>query len=433
MQVEIVMPKMGESIFEGTIIRWAKNVGERIEKDETILEISTDKVDSEIPSPVQGILTVIFVQEQQTVPVGTVIATIETDLSTGRIAAQHTDVEIVSRTNAEDAREPKAEFSVSGQRQKQENHRFYSPLVRTIARNEGVETNALDQIPGSGSHGRVTKQDILHYLKQRSDGAHVPPLKKPTEPVRSADISELKKKYPEPKYRLLRMDTIQKKMAEHMVRSVSTAPHVNVIDEVNLTEIVNYRLSILHTFEKKTGMKLTVMPFFASAIVSAMKEFPIVNSSLDGDVIVYKNFINLGIAVAAPNGLIVPVVRNADEKDFTDLARSLIDITVRARTKKLLPEDIVDGTFSITNYGIFGSILGTPIINQPQAAILGIGAIKKRPMVISDETGNDSIGIRSMAYLTLTFDHRIIDGAIGGQFLSRIKWHLEHFNFQLVQ
>ena len=433
MQVEIVMPKMGESIFEGTIIRWVKNVGDRIEKDETILEISTDKVDSEIPSPVQGILTVIFVKEQQTVPIGTVIAAIETDLSAGSIAAQHMDVEIASQANSEDTRGARQGLSVSIQHQNQESHRFYSPLVRTIARNEGVDTSALDQIPGSGSHGRVTKQDLLHYLRQRSDGAHVASLKKPTDAVRLADILELKKKYPEPKYRLLRMDTIQKKMAEHMVRSVSTAPHVNVIDEVNLTEIVNYRLSILYTFEKKTGMKLTIMPFFASAIVSALKEFPIVNSSLDGDVIVYKNFINLGIAVAAPNGLIVPVVRNADEKDFTDLARSLIDITARARTKKLLPDDIVHGTFSITNYGIFGSILGTPIINQPQAAILGIGAIKKRPMVISDETGSDSIGIRSMAYLTLTFDHRIIDGAIGGQFLSRVKWHLEHFNFQLVQ
>ena len=226
---------------------------------------------------------------------------------------------------------------------------------------------------------------------------------------------------------------MQKKMAEHMVRSVSTSPHVTIIDEVDLTEIVKFRLSILQQFERQTGFKLTYMPFFAFAAVNALKEFCIVNSSLEGDVIIYKNFINLGIAVAAPNGLIVPVVRNAEEKDFISLAGSLTDVAARARAKKLSPDDIVDGTFSITNYGIFGSIIGTPIINQPQTAILGLGAIKKRPMVLSDDQGKDVVEIRSMIYLTLTFDHRIIDGAIGGQCLSRIKWHLEHFDFQLVQ
>ena len=294
-----------------------------------------------------------------------------------------------------------------------------------IAKKEGIEQNALDKIASSGSHGRVTKQDILQYLKLRPDTAK-------TYIIRAVDISELNKKYPEPKYHLVRMDNMQKKMAEHMVRSVSTSPHVTIIDEVDLTEIVKFRLSILQQFERQTGFKLTYMPFFAFAVVSALKEFSIVNSSLEGDVIIYKNFINLGIAVAAPNGLIVPVVHNAEEKDFINLAGSLTDVAVRARAKKLSPDDIVNGTFSITNYGIFGSIIGTPIINQPQAAILGLGAIKKRPMVLSDDAGNDVIDIRSMIYLTLTFDHRIIDGAIGGQCLSRIKWHLEHFNFQLV-
>ena len=208
---------------------------------------------------------------------------------------------------------------------------------------------------------------------------------------------------------------------------------MTIIDEVDLTEIVNFRLSILQEFEKRAGFKLTYMPFFAFAIVNALREFPIVNSSIEGDVIIYKNIINLGIAVAAPNGLIVPVVRNAESMDFTQLAQTITDVAGRARSKKLSPDDIMNGSFSITNYGIFGSMIGTPIINQPQSAILGMGAIKKRPIVLSDDTGKDSIGIRSMMYLTLTFDHRIIDGAIGGQFLSRVKWLLEHFYFALVK
>ena len=425
MQVEIIMPKMGESIFEGTIIRWIKKVGEKVEKEETILEISTDKVDSEIPSPAQGILTKILIQEQQTVPVGTVIAYVETDLSAGSETAGHTEVVSAAKDFSEGSSASGSNILLHAQNQKQDRHRFYSPLVKMIAKKEGIELNALDKIAGSGSHGRVTKQDIVQYLKLRPETTK-------TYCIRAVDISELNKKYPEPKYCLVRMDNMQKKMAEHMVRSVSTSPHVTIIDEVDLTEIVKFRLSILQQFERQTNFKLTYMPFFAFAVVSALKEFSIVNSSLEGDVIIYKNFINLGIAVAAPNGLIVPVVHNAEEKDFINLAGSLTDVAVRARAKKLSPDDIVNGTFSITNYGIFGSIIGTPIINQPQAAILGLGAIKKRPMVLSDDAGNDVIDIRSMIYLTLTFDHRIIDGAIGGQCLSRIKWLLEHFNFQLV-
>ena len=237
MRVDIIMPKMGESIFEGTIIRWAKKVGERIEKDETILEISTDKVDSEIPSPTQGILTKILVEEQQTVPVGTVIAYIESDLQAGILPSHTTEPEITAKDYSEDAHHPESNIHVSAQHQKQQRHRFYSPLVKMIAKKEGVEQSALDKIVGSGSNGRVTKQDILNYLKHRSDITKA-------YSIRAIDISELNKKYPEPNYRLVRMDNVQKKMAEHMVRSVSTSPHVTIIDEVDLTEIVNYRLSI---------------------------------------------------------------------------------------------------------------------------------------------------------------------------------------------
>jgi 2-oxoglutarate dehydrogenase complex dihydrolipoamide succinyltransferase (E2) component len=433
MHVEIIMPKMGESIFEGTIIRWTKKVGERIDKDETILEISTDKVDSEIPSPAAGILAKILVEEQQTVPVGTVIAFIETDLSADISTTNTTEVDIPAQKFSDKSGVHSSNILFSTQIQRQQRQRFYSPLVKMIAKKEGVEQSILDTITGSGFHGRVTKQDILFYLKNHPDSSNTGFSKERTASVRSVDMRELIKKYPEPDYRLVRMDHVQKKMAEHMVRSVSTTPHVTIIDEADLTEIVNFRLSILQEFEKRAGFKLTYMPFFAFAIVNALREFPIVNSSIEGDVIIYKNIINLGIAVAAPNGLIVPVVRNAESMNFTQLAQTITDVAGRARSKKLSPDDIMNGTFSITNYGIFGSIIGTPIINQPQSAILGMGAIKKRPIVLSDDTGKDSIGIRSMMYLTLTFDHRIIDGAIGGQFLIRVKWLLEHFDFALVK
>jgi 2-oxoglutarate dehydrogenase E2 component (dihydrolipoamide succinyltransferase) len=432
MHVEIIMPKMGESIVDGTIIRWTKKVGERVEKDETILEISTDKVDSEIPSPAQGILTKILVEEQQTVPVGTVIAYIETDLSASIQSTKGTEDAIAASVDSEQTSAPRSNVLSPARNQKDEKRRFYSPLVRMIAKKEGVGQEDLDSLAGTGSQGRVTKYDILNYLKQRPNKTFDETLHKRAGTIHTVDFSELGKKYPEPNYHLVRMDNIQKKMADHMVRSVSTSPHVTIIDEVDLTEIVNFRLRILDKFEQRAAVKLTYTPFFAYAAISALKEFSIVNSSIEGDVIIYKNIINLGIAVAAPTGLIVPVIRNADGMDFMHLAQSLTDVAVRAREKKLVPDDIVGGTFSITNYGIFGSLLGTPIINQPQAAILGIGAIKKRPVVVNDESGKETIGIRSMVYATVTFDHRIIDGDIGAKFLTRIKWYLEHFDFQVV-
>ena len=435
MQVEIIMPKMGESIQEGTIIRWAKNPGEKIEKDETLLEISTDKVDSEIPSPVSGIVAKIFAKEQDTVLVGTIIAYIETDSSVSIDTYQDVITETTAKKSQEGTGVPQNYqlSTVQDREQKRNAHRFYSPLVKMIAKREGIAQRDLEKIKGSGSNGRVTKDDVIIYLEQRERTTGASFSNDTFFRIRSVDILELAKKYPLPKYRIVKMDNIQKKMAEHMIRSVNTSPHVTVVDEADMTEIVNFRLSTLEQFEKQHGFKLTYTPFFAYAVVSTLKEFPLVNCSAEGDTIIYKNFINLGMAVASPNGLIVPVVRNAGEKNFVDMAQSLTDITIRARTKKLTPDDIVDGTFSITNYGIFGSIIGTPIINQPQSAIIGVGSIKKRPQVITDDSGKDSIGIRSMVYLTLTFDHRIIDGATGGQFLSRVKWQLEHFDFQSVK
>ena len=426
---------MGESIQEGTIIRWAKNPGEKIEKDETLLEISTDKVDSEIPSPVSGIVAKIFAKEQDTVLVGTIIAYIETDSSVSIDTYQDVITETTAKKSQEGTGVPQNYqlSTVQDREQKRNAHRFYSPLVKMIAKREGIAQRDLEKIKGSGSNGRVTKDDVIIYLEQRERTTGASFSNDTFFRIRSVDILELAKKYPLPKYRIVKMDNIQKKMAEHMIRSVNTSPHVTVVDEADMTEIVNFRLSTLEQFEKQHGFKLTYTPFFAYAVVSTLKEFPLVNCSAEGDTIIYKNFINLGMAVASPNGLIVPVVRNAGEKNFVDMAQSLTDITIRARTKKLTPDDIVDGTFSITNYGIFGSIIGTPIINQPQSAIIGVGSIKKRPQVITDDSGKDSIGIRSMVYLTLTFDHRIIDGATGGQFLSRVKWQLEHFDFQSVK
>jgi 2-oxoglutarate dehydrogenase E2 component (dihydrolipoamide succinyltransferase) len=310
--------------------------------------------------------------------------------------------------------------------------RFYSPLVRTIAKNEGLSTDDLAIISGSGAAGRVTKSDVLSYLKGRSAQPSSVTAPRGGTAIQKVDLAELQKRYPTTGYRIQQMDNVQQKMAEHMLRSVATSPHVAAVDEVDMTSLVNFRTRTSESFEKREGFKLTYTPFFASAVVQALKEFPIVNSSIEGDKIIFKHSINLGIAVASPTGLIVPNIQRADEKNFIGLARAISDLSIRTRNKKLLPDEIQGGTFAISNYGVFGTIIGTPIINQPQVAILGIGAIKKRPVVLTDRDGNDSIGIRSIMYLTLSFDHRIIDGAVGGQFLGRLKWILENFEFSKV-
>lgn len=436
MQVEVVMPKMGESIQEGKILRWMKKVGDKIQRDETILEISTDKVDSEIPSPIAGVLSKIIAQEQDTVPVGSVIAYVETDVTAKIDPApnvQTPSVKPAQNTESFQFAPAQQTTSVAHTTARGSNgSRFYSPLVRTIARNEGLSVDELDEISGSGAAGRVTKADVLSFLKQRSA---------PTQPVsgsrggisiQKADLVELEKKYPAPGYRIQQMDNVQQKMAEHMLRSVATSPHVAAVDEADVTSILKFRSRNAKSFEDREHYKLTFTPFFASAVIQAVKEFPAINSSIEGDKIVFKNFVNLGIAVSSPSGLIVPNIQRADEKNFVGLARAINDLSVRTRNRKLSPDEIQGGTFTISNYGVFGTIIGTPIINQPQVAILGIGAIKKRPVVITDQDGNDSIGIRAMVYLTLSFDHRIIDGSIAGQFLARMRWILENFDFNKV-
>jgi 2-oxoglutarate dehydrogenase E2 component (dihydrolipoamide succinyltransferase) len=430
MQVEVVMPKMGESIQEGKILRWAKKPGDKIQKDETILEISTDKVDSEIPSPSAGVLTKIIVPENETVAVGTIIAMIETDSASAKI---DTSAPVRAERKAEPtaaaagvAAQSPSRVAAPGPRGRN-GLRFYSPLVRTIAEKEGISSGELDSISGSGIGGRVTKNDLMSYMQSRAGRPAAG--QRFDVAIRPVEMKELSKKYPSPQYEILQMDNLQLKMAEHMVKSAHTSPHVQAISECDMTRVAAYRAEHAALFERKEGFKLTFTPFLLDATVRALKQFPLVNSSVEGDKIILKKSINLGMAVAAPSGLIVPVIKKAEEKTFMGLARAVNDIAVRSRNKKLMPDDIQGGTFTVTNYGVFGNIIGIPIINQPQVAILGFGAIKKRPVVMTDAEGKDSLGIRSMCYLTLSFDHRILDGAIGGQFIQTVVSNIENFDF----
>ncbi len=426
-RIDVVMPQMGESIAEGTIVKWHKKVGDRVKKDETLLEISTDKVDSEIPSPAAGVLAEILVPEQKTVAVLTVIAYLDSE-GAGESAAP-------AGAPAETPGQP--EVTSPAPAAKGAGSRFYSPLVLNIAQAEGVSMAELETISGSGDGGRVTKRDVLAYVQSRRSGAPAPAAPPPPTPERKpaaapsiaakpVSVPELKTKYPAPDYEILQMTNVLQKMAQHMVASVQTSPHVSAVHEVDLTEVVKHRTQHAAEFEKKEGFKLTFTPYITHAVVQALKKYPLVNSSVEGDKIIKKNFINLGIAVASENGLIVPVIKHAEEKSFLGLARAVNDLATRTRMKKLTPDDIQAGTFTISNFGVFGTMIGTPIINQPQVAILGTGAIEKRPVVL-----NDAIAIRSMAFFTLSFDHRIIDGAMGGMFLEQIVQNLEQFDITM--
>lgn len=443
-RVEVVMPQMGESIAEGTIIKWHKKVGDMVKKDETLLEISTDKVDSEIPSPAAGRLAEIVVQEQQTVPVRTVIAYLETDEA---VAVEQSSAPVPVQAEPAPTVVPMPP-TVQPQATAPEG-RFYSPLVLSIAREEGISMQELATIPGSGEGGRVTKKDMLAYVAAKKSGAGaaptlapppkgVPPSVPPAAPKvapppsilqagKVVDVPELRAKYPAPQHEIIQMSNVLQKMAEHMVRSVHTSPHVAAVHEVDMTRIVQHRAQQAAAFEAKEGFKLTYTPYIVQAVVKAIKKYPLINTSIEGDKIIKKNYINLGLAVASENGLIVPVIKNAEEKNFLGLARAVNDLATRTRTKKLTPDDITGGTFTISNYGVFGTLIGTPIINQPQVAILGTGAIKPRVVVV-----DDMIAIRSMAFFTLSFDHRIVDGALAGMFLEEVVKGLEQFDIAMT-
>ncbi len=429
MRIEVIMPKMGESLQEGTILKWHKKPGDKVQKDEILLEISTDKVDTEIPSPASGVLTEILYKENEKVAVGTVIAYIETEVSKTELKVESGEKEKVEVKASEEKKGEEHFEKLVSETLPLRTKRFYSPVVRKIAKNEGISIEELEKIPGTGHGGRLTKNDLLNYIeaKRRKEVKPLVPsfeaLEKVEEPLTKTEV------YPEGRVEIIEMSRVVKAMAEHMVRSVRTSPHVAAISECDMTRIMNFIDKNADEFQKREGFKLTLTPFVVDAVVKALKEFPMINSSVEGDKIIVKKYINIGIAVATEYGLIVPVVKNADEKNFIGLARAINDVVIKARNKKLTPDDVQGGTFSVTNYGVFGNIIGTPIINQPQVAILGVGAVKKRPVVITKDN-EDYIAIRSIAFLTLSFDHRIIDGAYGGRFLERVVYYLENFDFK---
>ncbi len=447
MSVDIVMPKMGESIMEGTILKWHKKPGDKINVDETILEISTDKVDTEVPSPEAGVVSELLYKEGDVVEVGKVIAKLETN---GEVrAVPDTGKGADSGTVKEDSPKQETEVITIKEEIKPEpvysgsiaEGKFYSPLVLNIAQKEGISFPELDKIPGTGTGGRVSKKDILGYLQNRSSKPAEVTMTKETPsvkaevkiPVQERKI-ELPKQvidYNEEGLSVMEFDNVRQKMAEHMLTSVRISPHVQAIAECDLTNVEKVRLSMKDEFESKEGFKLTYMPFICEAVIKALKDFPLVNSIIDDSVVPYKaitrNTINLGIAVAMDNGgLIVPVIHNADGMNLIGIARSLNDLAKRARIKKLTLNEIQGGTFSLTNFGVFGNDVGIPIINQPQVAILGLGAIKKRPVVIETEEG-DFVVPRKTLIMTLSFDHRLVDGALGGKFTMRIAHYLENY------
>jgi 2-oxoglutarate dehydrogenase E2 component (dihydrolipoamide succinyltransferase) len=425
MPTPVVMPQMGESIAEGTIVRWIKKVGDQVERDEPLFEISTDKVDAEIPSPAAGVLTDIKVREGETVGVNTVVATIGQlgDVAEAAPVKQQPDGQTTPAPTPADKTvtaiksEQPARSTVEGS--SRNGRRRSSPLVRRIAKEHNVD---IAQINGSGVGGRVTKHDILGYLeggglKPASTHAFTPaPTPSPT-PTPATRIAR-----PTGADRVEKMSVMRKKIAEHMVLSKQTSAHVYSVFHVNFSQVEKLRQQKKAEYEA-IGAKLTYMAFIARVIVEALHHHPTINASIDGENVVYKKDINLGIAVALDDGLIVPVIKNADEKNVLGLSRSIADVADRARAKRLNPDEVHGGTFTITNPGQFGAQFGMPIINQPQVAILGVGTIEKRPVVV-----DDAVGIRTMAYLTLGYDHRLVDGAVADQFMADVKQRLECFD-----
>jgi 2-oxoglutarate dehydrogenase E2 component (dihydrolipoamide succinyltransferase) len=449
--IEVVMPKMGESIMEGTIIKWHKKVGDYVKKDEIIFEISTDKVDTEVPSPAEGILSEILVYENQTVAVNTVVAKIAAaqikPKEQERINEKSVDIE--KEENKESVQDFVPNKSYDS---RSKSARFYSPVVLHIARAENISFEELDKIQGTGIRGRVTKQDVLRYLEEKKSGKlkqkEFSIEKTPSQAIESKyseleiKKSETKKLEPSTEFKIegklihkdsdveiYEMDHIRQKIMNHMIKSRDTSVHVYGTTEVDVTRIEKYIKKNKEKILESEGIKLTYLPFIALACVKSLKKYPLLNASIQENKIIVKKKINLGIAVAIePNGLIVPNIKSAEEKNLLGLARAINELSIKARSKKLSPDDAQGGTFTITNYGVFGTLFGSPIINQPEVAILGVGSAVKKPVVIEID-GEEAIAIRTMMYLTLTHDHRLIDGMLGGKFLAEVKSNLENFDF----
>ena len=443
-QVELIMPKMGESIMEATILKWVKQVGDTVEEDETILEIATDKVDSEVPSPVSGTLLKILYAENDTVEIGKPIALIGTEgeeaepKASPRVQeatkARSTPTENGHKNGVEQPQPKRVPVPAAvGAEPSSSGGRFYSPLVRTIAEKESISMEELAQIEGSGLQGRVTKKDILSYVEEREEApqpAFQPEAKgQPTstpasmkQPVAQHTVSA------DDNTEIIEMDRMRKLIAEHMVNSKKTSPHVTSFVEVDVTNIVHWRNKIKRSFQERHGEKITFTPIFIEAIAKAIRDFPMINISVEGTRIIRKKNINIGMAAALPSGnLIVPVIKNADHLNLLGLTKKVNELAGRARENKLKPDEIQDGTFTLTNVGTFGNVMGTPIINQPQVAIMAAGAIRKKPAVVETEFG-DLIAVRHLMFLSLAYDHRVVDGFLGGSFLRRVGDYLESFD-----
>ncbi|MEN9414903.1 MAG: catalytic domain of component of various dehydrogenase complexe [Bacteroidota bacterium] len=423
-RVELVMPKMGESIMEATILKWRKKPGDRVELDEPVLDIATDKVDSEVPSPVAGIIVEILFSENDVVAINKAIAIIETEAAGVQPAASPAVAPAaVSGSDKESVSVPYQPVPVTATALASD--RFYSPLVRTIAREENISQAELDALPGSGQDGRVTKKDILAYVAGRGQTPQpklqpVAPAPTPTPATPAVSFSGA--------FEIVEMDRMRKLIADHMVMSKHTSPHVTSFVEVDVTNLVNWRNRIKDQFKKQYGENITFTPIFLEAVARAVRDYPMINSSVDGNRILVKKDVNIGMAAALPTGnLIVPVIKNADYLNLAGLTKVVNDLASRARQNQLKPEEIQGGTFTITNVGTFGNVMGTPIINQPQVAIMAIGAIRKKPAVLETEYG-DVIAVRQMMFLSLSYDHRIVDGMLGGSFLRRVADYLEAFD-----
>ena len=427
---ELVMPKLGESIIEATIVRWHKKEGEQVVEDESIADLATDKVDSEIPSPVEGIVTKLFYKEGDVVPVGKIIAIIRLGGSEEPVpeAPKPTteSVPVIAEITVKDEVNAIASMETGF-----ESGRFYSPLVRSIAKQENIPFSELENVAGTGKDNRLTKQDVLNYIQNRgsktvsqSDLVQAPVLEKPKiqPPVVTSSTGDV----------IIEMGRMRRLIADHMVMSKQVSPHVTSFIEVDVTNIVRWREKIKDSFAKREGQKITYTPLFVEATAKALREFPNVNASIDGYKIIQRKAINIGMAAALPDGnLIVPVIKNADQKNLIGIVNNVNDLADRARKNKLNPDDIVGGTFTITNFGSFNSLTGVPVINQPQVAILGIGTIKKRPWVLETADG-DVIAIRHICMLSLSYDHRLVDGGLAGQFIKRIQQILEGFDVNMA-
>lgn len=436
-KVDLIMPKMGESIIEATILRWLKKPGDAVALDETVLEIATDKVDSEVPSPVAGVLGEILFQENAVVPVGQAIATILTEGSAAPAApatpaapsAEPAPVSAPTPAPAPAAAPAAVSDVPSTPPSRSSGNRFYSPLVRTIAKAESIGAAELDRIPGTGAQGRVTKQDILAYLGNRGQAPAAAPAPQAVQQARPAEVAQpAAARSVSGNVEIIEMDRMRKLIADHMVMSKQTSPHVTSFVEVDVTPIVQWRDRIKKEFEAKYGEKITFTPVFIEAVVKAILDYPMINISVEGNTILRKRDINIGMAAALPSGnLIVPVIRQADTLNLAGLTRNVNDLARRARENKLKPEEIQEGTFTLTNVGTFGNVMGTPIINQPQVAILATGAIRKKPAVVETPYG-DMIAVRQLMFLSLSYDHRVVDGSLGGSFLRRVGDYLEQFD-----